>query len=141
MVAAHRREPERPRRTGVLVGGVLLATDTEEAEVEQPSGSTEGTFAVELRSLEVGEHPGSRCGKRRREVEHPLVLLPVEGRPPGAGGAELSSPRAVISGRRERPVVRRTDPHVRPCRRDREVSEPGERCGGGGWAPFWSGID
>jgi hypothetical protein len=120
VLLAQRREAVR-----LVLAGVLLAADAEEAEVEQPHGAGQHPGAAEVRGrLQVGDDPLAGSGEPRGELEDPVVLGQVPLDAPGVVVAVLPAALGVHAGGLDVPVRDRADPHVLPRGRQDELGDP-----------------
>ena len=119
VLAAHGGQPE-----GAVLLGVRLATDPEEAEVEQPERGGQHALLGEAALPRGARRPGPRAaaaGGRTVSTRScfsasrwsaPLVVVAVLPATGGVGAERLDVPAGV-----------RADPHVRPGGRDHEVGD------------------
>jgi hypothetical protein len=105
---------------GLVLLGVGLRADPEEAPVEQPHRAGQHPLAGQLLALEVGGHPLAQVRQGPGEVQHAVELLLVPSHPPDRVVQVLAAPRLVGPDRLEVAVGQGADPHVAPGRRDHQ---------------------
>ncbi len=119
MVAADRREPD-----AVILIGVLLAADPEQAHVEQPHRAGENRLTAEVgRVSDVGREVAAEPWQQRREPLHAVELLAVAALAPARVVEVLLAPRCVDAGRLEMTPLVRADPDVVPRGRNGEAAD------------------
>ena len=125
MLAAQRGQAERAVLV-VVAGGVLLAAGPEHAEVEHPHAGGQHPVPGQARLGQPVDHGGPHVGQAAAQVQHPVVLHPVPGRPPVVVVAVLAAPGGVHADRLDVPVRVGADPDVLPGRRDDQRLDPGD---------------
>src|SRR4051794_37074941 len=127
VVLAHRRQA-----IGLVLDGVVLGADAEEAAVEQAHGGGEHALAAQVvvvGALEVALDAGPHAGQRAGEAQHVVELLLVAALAPGTVVQVLLAPAGVEARRLDVTARVRADPHVLPRRRDDEVVDAREDLG------------
>src|SRR4051794_15631129 len=105
MALSHRRQP-----VGVVLLGVALGADPEEAPVEQADGARQHALAGDGPLAQVALLPCAELRQRPREFRHGVELLAVATLAP----AVLLPSARVDSGRLNVPERIGTDPDVLP---------------------------
>src|SRR3954453_14701691 len=115
MALSHRRQP-----VGVVLLGIALGADSEEAPIEQADGARQHALAGDGPLAQVALHPCAELRQRPREFRHGVELLAVATLAPAVVVAVLLPSARVDSGRLNVPERIGTDPDVLPARRNRE---------------------
>jgi len=119
--------PERRQAVRMIRPRVLVVADTDQRLLEQADDGGEDALAGERRPFHVGRHPAANARQRRAELDEMVVLRFItRGAPRGVVAVLLASAR-VAAGRLNVTVVGRTNPDVRPRRRNRECVDAIER--------------
>src|SRR5579862_1218274 len=125
VLLAHRGQPDP-----VILVRVLLAADTEHADVEQPDGGGEHSFSLKVVGpLELASQTSAKPWQLVGELEHPLELRAIAVLAPPLVVQVLPAARGVDAGGLK--VTRRVgaDPHILPSRRDHEIANAREVLG------------
>ena len=116
--AAHRRKAE-----GVVVLCVHLASDPEEASVEEAHRAGEDALTPEIFLCQAAVRVRPQAPESDGELEHPIELLAVAASAPGVVVEVLPPPRRVRPDCLQVPQRVGTDPDVTPGGRDGERSD------------------
>jgi hypothetical protein len=108
---------------GLVLGGVALAADAEEPEVEEADRAGENALRDEPAPRQVRVEPLAHARQRAREVQHAVELHPVLSLAPRVVVAVLLAPGGVDPGGLDVPPLVGADPDVLPGRRDREGAD------------------
>ena len=109
---------DRGEAVGVVLLGVRLAADAEEAQLEQAHRTRQYALARHAVEADVVGDLLAELGKTAGEAQDPVVLLAVPRRSPLVVVAVLAATLGVHPGGLDVPVRVRADPHVLPGRRD-----------------------
>src|SRR5581483_8923433 len=127
---ADRRQP-----VVLVLLGVALGADAEEAEVQQTHRARQHAVAVEVRPGQPLGALAPDCGESAGELEHVVELLAVAPLPPGRVVQVLPAPGGVGAHGLQMAVLVGADPYVGPRRRDGQRPDAGDRLSFGNARP------
>src|ERR1051325_72412 len=106
---------------------VLRVSDADGRRVQQADDCGEHPLAGQAGKPKVAGHPGPQPRKRPADGGHPPILRLVSRVPPPVVVAVLLPSPGVAAGGLEVAVGNGADPDVRPCGRNGQGADPGER--------------
>ena len=124
MALLHRREP-----VGLVLLGVVLAADPEEASIEQPDGAGEHPFTRHPLELHMVRRDSTHARERPCEREHLVELFLVSPLTPLVVVAVLPPAGDIRADRLNVAVRVGADPDVRPRGGNHELADPAEHLG------------
>ena len=120
--------PDGGQAEGAVLGGVLLTSGPEEAQVDQPYRGGQDPVPVQAPGVQAGQHRLADPRQRTPEFQHPVELALVLLLPPLLVVQVLTPPGRVRPDRLDVPVSIRADPHLFPGGRYDQRFDPGQ-CG------------
>jgi hypothetical protein len=126
VVLAHRGQPVR-----LVLLGVPLRADPEEAAVEQAHRAAQEALAWEAGAVEILRRTVAQARKGAGEVDHLVELLAIAALAPAVVVAVLLAPRCVGAGGLDMAHRIGADPDVLPRGRDGEGADAVEDLGVG----------